>query len=623
VSNTLVDTGLPVVYINTENAQEITSKEDYVGGTIAIKQKDSVLYGEQPMSIRGRGNTTWRDYPKKPYRIKLDSAAELLGMGSDKDWMLLANYTDKTLLRTGMAFELGKAMNFPWTPEARFVELVLNGQYVGNYQLVEHIEEKSVKVNVSDSTGYIIEKDWYYDDQPKWFFSSNEYGYSFRYPDPDEITQGQIDYIRSYIDEFERILASVEFNNPVTGYQKYIDIHSFARWYLFQNIIANLDTNVYISKHDNTTGSKLQMGPVFDFEWSMGTGWYEGPRPRPADYWVFGLNSPFAFTWYYDRLKTDAAFVDELKNQWNASKGTLWQVILNYIFQTKQVIYESQKLNFRRWDILNTRLGHGIPLGSFDAEVNDVVQFFMAHYDWLDRAINGLQGQYQTPEPPKSEGLMIFQVHGTGFGAADNGDNGNTGSVSHSFVELYNNSDTPISLDTYSVQWANGIANGGGTVQTTVDNWRVIPLTGTIPAHGSFLIRGAHMNDENGPIGRLQITTFDEDVPDFEMSNRSYKVALVSGQTALTLAAPWDNSTGEPLDSDLIDLIGARNGNNDSVDAYKGAMRTMSKQNSVRRNSLTDTGDNSVDFVQIDYRTADLSINRPRTVADGSWIPFP
>jgi len=635
VLNTLVDTGLPVIYIDTQNAQGITSKEDYVNGTITIKQGYSILHEKQTMRIRGRGNATWT-YPKKPYRIKLDTATDFFGMGSDRDWALLANYTDKTLLRTGIALNLSKAMNFPWTPDAKFVELVLNGEYVGNYQLVEHVKQDSNRVNVSSSTGYIIQLDYYYQNEPKWFVTdlirSIDHGYSFRHPDYEDITNEQFTYIENYMKEFESVLASDEFNNTETGYQKYIDLDTFVKWFLFQNIIANFDPNPYITKYDNTPNSKLQMGPVWDFEWSLGTGWFDGRRPRPANYWVWSGNVHHG--WYYEKLLTDTVFVNTLKTLWNSQKASLRREVLDYITETKREIYESQKVNFRRWDILNTKVGIGMgfnPLGSFDAEVAGDVQFFNNHFEWLDSAINGLQGQYGPPVVPDSQGLMIFQVYGTGFGAADNGNNGNTGSVSHSFVELYNNSDTPISLDTYSVQWANGIANGGNTVQTTVDSWQVIPLSGTIPAHGSYLIRGAHMNDEGGPnpetgatdarIGRLQITTFDKDVPAFEMSNRSYKVALVSKQTALTLSNPWDNSTHTLLDPNVVDLIGARNGNSDSVDAYKGAMRTMSKQNSVRRSSLTDTGDNSADFVLIDYRTADLTKYRPRTVADGSWTP--
>jgi hypothetical protein len=274
-------------------------------------------------------------------------------------------------------------MNFPWTPDAKFVELVLNGQYLGNYQLVEGIKQDNARVNVPKSTGYIIEADGYYLQEPKYFVTDLwEAGYSFKHPDNEDITDVQLAYIASYMNEFESVLVSAEFNDPDTGYQKYIDMESFVRWFLFQNVIANLDTNPYITKNDNTAGSRIYMGPVWDFEWSMGIGWYDGPRPRPADYWVWDH-------WYYARLLADEAFRSELKSAWNYNKAVIRQAVLDYISASKQEIYNSQKLNFRRWDILNTQVSvGGIPLGSFDAEVQCDEQFFLQHFNWLDAAIN-------------------------------------------------------------------------------------------------------------------------------------------------------------------------------------------------------------------------------------------
>ncbi|MDR0321918.1 MAG: hypothetical protein LBI28_10475 [Treponema sp.] len=234
---------------------------------------------------------------------------------------------------------------------------------------------------------------------------------------------------------------------------------------------------------------------------------------------------------------------------------------------------------------------------------------------------------FAEPEAPlPTEGLMIFQVYGTGFGSElGSNDNTNTGSVSHSFIELYNNTDAPIDLSTYSVQWANGKANGGGTVIEEDEDWNVINLTGTIPAYGSYLIRGRKLNDENGTVGRLQITVSDQDDNNFYMSNRSFKVALVSNQVKLAEAQPWDNASEPPgpkAGTALVDLLGARNGNNDSTVGFKGAMNTnFSKQNALRRVSLSDSGNNSVDFTNIDYRTTDLAKFRPRSATNGSWTP--
>ena len=240
-------------------------------------------------------------------------------------------------------------------------------------------------------------------------------------------------------------------------------------------------------------------------------------------------------------------------------------------------------------------------------------------------------GEFPADPPlPVRKTIMIFQVHGAGFGAELGADsNINTGAISHNFIELYNNSDEPIDLSGYSVQWANGKANGGGTIIAEDQEWNVIPLTGIIAAYGSYLIRGKKMNDSDGNnVGRLQITESDMDDESFYMSNRSFKVALLSSQTKITMSQPWDNVNGKPIIPELLDLVGARNGNNDSVEGFKGAVfPSYSKQQSIRRASFVDTGNNHNDFVGLDYRkwTSDNTSRltddqvlrfRPRTAAE-------
>ena len=177
-----------------------------------IKEKGSVI-SENKLRIRGRGNATWT-YPKKPYKLKLDSKANLLGMGEDKDWVLLANYCDKTLMRAGIAFKLSKLMNFPWTVKDRFVEVVINGEYLGNYQLVEGIKQASHRVDIPKD-GFLFERDGYYLEEPRYFVTSRNYGYSFKNPDPeDNLTDAQWNYIKNRMDEFEAVLASDNFKDP-------------------------------------------------------------------------------------------------------------------------------------------------------------------------------------------------------------------------------------------------------------------------------------------------------------------------------------------------------------------------------------------------------------------------
>lgn len=374
-SDELIETGLPVLYIETENEKAVDSKDTYVNANLTIKKEGKTI-SESSLRIKGRGNATWT-YPKKPYKLKLDKKASILGMEEAKDWVLLANYCDKTLLRTSIAFQLSRLMHFPWTPDDRFVEVVLNGEYLGNYQLTEAIEQGSNRIDIPEE-GFIFERDGYYDQEPKYFVSAlRGYGYSFKNPDPeDDLNDNQLRYIKNYVDEFESVLASETFADPVDGYRRYIDELSFARWFIFQNILANMDTNVYLVKPD-MNGSKLFMGPVWDFEWSLGIGWYDGARPRPADYYVWQSNA-----FYYDRILQDPQFRAKVKALWNSIAVT--DDILQHIEETTHLIAKSQELNFKRWDIMNTRVSAGgIPMGSYEKEVACDRQFFIDHMNWL------------------------------------------------------------------------------------------------------------------------------------------------------------------------------------------------------------------------------------------------
>ena len=215
---------------------------------------------------------------------------------------------------------------------------------------------------------------------------------------------------------------------------------------------------------------------------------------------------------------------------------------------------------------------------------------------------------FAEPEiPPAATGLMILQV-----GAATDG------AITCSFVELYNNSAAPVNLSAFSLQLANGTdANNNITV---VSDWIVISLTGTIPAYGSYLVKGSMGTAHSS--NRLYIDVADQ-TEVFVISNRSYKAALMSNKTKLAVANPFDENT-----AGYIDMIGAINeAPRDGIDAYEGALLTgITKHIAARRNFMSDTDDNSADFATIDYRTAgttndQLALYRPRYSGDGAWNP--
>ena len=144
-----------VMNITTENGAPIKGKEkeDYVNCTINVDHPDDKWDYEGTGRIRGRGNSTWLWYDKKPYRIKLDEKASIVGLAAEKDWVLLANFRDPTHMMNTFVFELGRVMGLPYTNHSRFMEVNLNGEYIGLYQLTEQIEQGKNRVAVDDMEG--------------------------------------------------------------------------------------------------------------------------------------------------------------------------------------------------------------------------------------------------------------------------------------------------------------------------------------------------------------------------------------------------------------------------------------------------------------------------------------
>lgn len=140
---------LPVIYINTEDEQPVTSKEKYLSGAMSIQNntESGTLYSGN-IKIKGRGNTSWA-WPKKPYRIKLDKKTDLFGMGKNKNWVLLANYLDESLLRNTTAFRLSEELGLT-SMQSIPADVVFNGEYIGNYQLCEQIRIDKDRVDIFD-----------------------------------------------------------------------------------------------------------------------------------------------------------------------------------------------------------------------------------------------------------------------------------------------------------------------------------------------------------------------------------------------------------------------------------------------------------------------------------------
>ncbi len=312
---------LPLVTIDTDGGAPILDRENYIEAQFEI-DANGHPGGDAGgiLEIRGRGNSTWT-YPKKPFKLKLDEKAPLLGMTSNKHWALLANHLDRSHLRTEAAFALSEATGLGWTPRAVHVDLVLNGEYLGVYQLVEHVRIDPLRVDIDDmepedltgealTGGYLLEVDaWGPGSGEPVFVTNRMIPVTVKKPEPPE--PAQMDYIRSYVQAFEDALFSPGFTDPTTGYRAYLDVDSLVDWYLVHELTRSQDAFVSSTKMYKPRNGKLTFGPVWDFDLSMGShqGW---DSSDPAGWWVRRERN----TWI-TRLFEDPAFEAKVSARWD------------------------------------------------------------------------------------------------------------------------------------------------------------------------------------------------------------------------------------------------------------------------------------------------------------------
>jgi hypothetical protein len=403
-------TNLPAVIIHTTNAEDIVEKEKYIKGIVSFIPADGKNIYSDSLDIKGRGNASW-GFPKKPYRLKLYNKTKVLGnQANEKNWTLINNYGDKTLMRNLLAFDLSKRLEIPYTPAGQAVNVFLNGEYKGCYQLCDQIEVADERVEVTKmktadisgtslTGGYLIEIDQYANQELSWF-QSNQYGIpvTVKYPKDDEIVPEQYNYIKSYFEQFLTALTSSDYKNTTTGYRKYLDVETFIRHFLIGELSGNTDTywSTYMYKDRNS--EKFFVGPIWDFDIAYENDNRTYPINNNAD-WIYSSKGSYAG---YDnkggaraminRFFTDPAFVSELKatyakyrNDNTISEESLLQVVDNYA----TILDQSQKLNFMRWNIMNSYVHQNPSIwGSYDAEVNNVRNFIKRRIAWMDTKLD-------------------------------------------------------------------------------------------------------------------------------------------------------------------------------------------------------------------------------------------
>lgn len=335
---------LPHIYINTEGGTGITSKENYVNATITIDGKGKYENYSGTTQIRGRGNTTW-SMPKKPYRLKLSSKASLFGLSSERDWILLANYLDPTLMLNAVAMKIGRQLNMPYTNHIIPVNVTLNGSFIGCYNFTEQVEVGASRVAIGDD-GLLLELDQYFDEEYK--FRSPSYSLPVMIKNPELSSNSEINAVAGQFNQMENLLHDASF--PNNTYKDQIDIISVADFIIVCLLTDNEELNhpksTYLHK---APGGKFVMGPIWDFDWAYayegGSHFYTPTRPL---FWM--SNNPLsAGTRFFTRFLDDPDFTALLQQRWADYKAGSLDDLIKFVEEYAMQIESSKNEDYKKW----------------------------------------------------------------------------------------------------------------------------------------------------------------------------------------------------------------------------------------------------------------------------------
>ena len=409
---------LPQFKINTSNKTIVDEPKIPASMDLYI---DGELNKSYNIGIEIRGSSS-QFFEKKSYGVETwdtnneDIDTDLGGFPEEEDWILYGPFSDKSLIRNVLIFQLSNAIGM-YGSRTDFYELTINDKFLGTYVLMEKIKRDKNRVNISKnldediSGGYIIKIDKPPDegytsansfsskfDTRGSYVGASDIKFLYTYPKSSEISNDQKNYIKNYLNDFEEALLSSNFQDPELGYQKYIDIDSFVDFLKLFEISKNIDAyriSTFMHKDKN---QKLKMGPIWDFNLGFGnvnycdaeitSGWsYKFNDVCGGDNWKV----PF----WWNRLFEDPAFVSKLKNRWSDLRTNILsdQNLQDRIDEITNFLIEhnAPRRNFDKWTIIGKYVWPNNYIGNnYGEEISYLKNWLEKRVKWMDEEINSL-----------------------------------------------------------------------------------------------------------------------------------------------------------------------------------------------------------------------------------------
>ena len=402
-SNESFSTSLPLFIINSETAivdePKVTAQMRIINngeGELNYETDPATDY-EGYIGIEIRGQSSQR-YPKKQYGLETREASgdnnnvSILGLPKENDWVLYAPYSDKTLMRNVLAYQTARDLG-QYASRTVFGELILNGEYKGVYVFMEKLKLDKNRVAAEDrddSGAYLLEMTLNTKlNAQDAFFRTPVTNQPIVYYDPDleDLSEDDASWIAAYVATFEQALFSEQFRDPETGYRAYLEIDSAVDYVLINELFKNEDAfraSTFMYKGVN---EKLKMGPVWDFNISMGNTNY-GPSSR-LEGWMLARRP------WTERLYQDEAFVEKMVTRWTELREEgLLENLLSTIDHNVDYLEAAQKRNFERWPSLGkyvwpnpTNPETGEVRQSYEEEIDFLKTWLTERVSWIDEHI--------------------------------------------------------------------------------------------------------------------------------------------------------------------------------------------------------------------------------------------
>jgi hypothetical protein len=392
-------TRFPIVVIRTDEYGFPLAHTRYkatmgiIDGTIN-KPSDAFSGFDGNISIEVRGKSS-ADFPKKSYGFETqDSLGEnlnvsLMGMPAENDWVLYGPFTDKSLIRNEVAFQLGRKTG-RYQPRTRFCELIFNGENHGLYILTEKIKRDAKRVDIAE----LKNTDLSGDDLTGGYLFTLEYGnLEMRDPDYQDMMPRQQDYIEEFYKEFLSVLDSPFMADPWKGYRKYMDEQSLIDYIIINEAIKNCDAyylSDYAYKNRNDRDGRLKYGPLWDNDLAFGNSVFQnGYR---TDGWQFEENKYLRLT----SVMRDTAFTRQLAEKWRTLRQNSYlhtDSLMHTIDSLVNYIEDARIRNYEIWPIIDKSLFYQYEpyvSSSYEEEIAFMKDYLVNRLLWVDDHISGI-----------------------------------------------------------------------------------------------------------------------------------------------------------------------------------------------------------------------------------------